>query len=126
MTSGFRRDTSTRERGSAAEEAGERWLAARGYRVLARNVTFRFGEMDLVALEGPTLCFVEIKARRSTHRGTPTEAVTPAKQRRIVRCAQAWLAAKPHEGPCRFDVLAMHADDSGWRYELVRDAFQVA
>ncbi len=126
MTRAFGQGVSTRERGSAAEEAGARWLAANGYRVLARNVTFRFGEIDLVALDGETLCFVEIKARRSTRRGAPAEAVTPTKQRRITRCARAWLARRPHEGPCRFDVLAMLADGSAWRFELFRDAFQAA
>ncbi len=124
MTRGFRHDRSTRERGSAAEEAGARWLVTQGYRPVAHNVTFRFGEIDLIALDGATLCFIEIKARRSTRRGSPTEAVTPGKQRRIARCARAWLSRRPHDGPCRFDVLAMQADGPAWRYELVRDAFQ--
>jgi putative endonuclease len=115
---------STRERGSKAELEGARWLERHGYRILARNVAFRFGELDVVALEGPTLCFVEIKARRTGRYGAPGEAVTPAKQRRLSRGARAWLARRPHQGPCRFDVLAMRAEGPSWRFELVRNAFE--
>jgi putative endonuclease len=98
---------------------------ARGYRVVVRNESSRYGELDLVALDGQTLCFVEIKARSSDRFGTALEAVTLDKQNRVARAARAYLMRKPYDGPCRFDVLAMDAEDGGWRFELVKDAFQL-
>ena len=115
-----------RARGLSAEEDGARWLAQQGYQILERNVSSRFGEMDLVALDGPTLCFVEIKARRSLRYGSPCEAVTLDKQRRLTRCAESYLARHPHTGPCRFDVLGLSADGTEWRFELIRNAFPAA
>ena len=117
---------SQRERGNSAERDGAAWLERQGFRVLERNVSSRFGELDVVALDGSTLCFVEIKARRSDRFGAPAEAVTLDKQRRLTRSARAYLARKPHDGPCRFDVLGMRAEGSEWRFELIKDAFSVA
>ena len=97
----------TRARGASAERDGARYLEAHGYRVVERNVSFRVGEIDLVAVEGDTLCFVEIKARRTNRFGSPGEAVTVRKQRRLTRCARLYLARRPYDGPCRFDVLAL-------------------
>ncbi len=98
---------------------------ARGYRVVVRNESSRYGELDLVALDAQTLCFVEIKARSSDRFGTALEAVTLDKQNRVARAARAYLMRKPYDGPCRFDVLAMDAEDGGWRFELIKDAFQL-
>ncbi len=114
---------SQRARGSSAERDGAAWLERQGFCVLESNVSSRFGELDLVALDGATLCFIEIKARRSDRFGAPNEAVTLDKQRRLTRCARAYLARKPHHGPCRFDVLGMRAEGSEWHFDLVRDAF---
>lgn len=123
----FERQESHRHRGVSAEQDGVAWLRAHGYEVVERNVSSRYGELDVVARDGDTLCFVEIKARASDRLGSPLEAVTPAKQRRLTRCAEAYLMHNDHDGPCRFDVLGMlaegTAEGSRWRYELVRDAF---
>lgn len=122
----FLRGSHQRDRGLSAEADGARWLERQGYRLLRRNVASRYGEMDVVALDGDTLCFVEIKARRSGAYGSPFEAVTRDKQRRLTRCARAYLARHPWEGPCRFDVLGMSAEGEIWRFELVRNAFPAA
>ena len=122
----FAGNSSLRHRGASAERDGARWLEDQGYRIVARNVSYRFGELDLVAIEASTLCFVEIKARRSTRFGTPGEAVTARKQRRLTLCARAYLARRPHEGPCRCDGLAMCAVGSEWHFELIRNAFPAA
>jgi len=76
-----------------------------------------------VARDGETLCFVEIKARETTAFGFASATVTPHQQRRISRAAAMWLVDSPHDGDCRFDVLAMDWDGDGWHYELIRDAF---
>ena len=114
-----------RGRGLSAEADAARWLADRGYRIVERNVESPFGEIDLVAIDGDTLCFVEIKARRSRAYGGPLSAVTVRKQRRLTRCATAYLSRAAWDGPCRFDVLGMSAGDGAWRFELVRNAFLV-
>lgn len=101
------------------------WLRRRGYRILARNVTTRAGEIDVVAEQGEALCFVEVKARANAVYGPAIEAVPPSKQRKIARAASLYLVAHPSDKPCRFDVLAMDLDGGRWRFHLVQDAFAV-
>ena len=101
------------------------WLRAHGFEILERNVTYRTGEIDVVAQEGETLCFVEIKARSTDRFGEAVWSVTPRKQRQITASAALYLAENPYPGPCRFDVLAMDGEEGGWRYSLIRDAFQL-
>ena len=119
----FRRQPHTRAQGRLGEDAAVAWLERHGYRITERNVAYHAGELDVVARDGDTLCFVEIKARSSRHYGAAIESVTPKKQRRIARAAALYLARHPHDGPCRFDVLGLDMGDRGWRYTLVKDAF---
>lgn len=119
----FRQLPHTRARGKLGEDEAAAWLAGRGYRILGRNVRNKAGEIDLVADDGGTLCFVEIKARASRVYGLAVEAVSPAKQRRLYRAASLHLAFHPWAGPCRFDVLGMDLEAGRWTYTLVRDAF---
>ena len=120
----FRSGRHTRARGNSAESDGVVWLESQGFSILARNIRFSFGEIDVVALEGDTLCFIEIKARSSRKHGGAAYAVSPGKQRQLVRLARVYLARRPFAGPCRFDVLAMDGDDRGWSYTLFRNAFE--
>jgi putative endonuclease len=128
----FRRHAAPGDRGREAEEEAAAWLERQGYRVLARNVRTGAGEIDVVAEEDGTLCFVEVKARSRGSHGGAISAVPPAKQRRLVRAAQAWLLRHPTDAPCRFDVLAMDAGGEregprpAWRYTLVRHAFEAS
>jgi putative endonuclease len=121
----FQQQSHTRGRGRLAEAEGVAWLQGHGYRILERNVEYKAGEIDVVALEGDTLCFIEIKARATSQFGEAVRAVTRRKQRQIATSATLFLAAHPHEGPCRFDVLAMDGTQEGWRFTLLRDAFQL-
>lgn len=121
----FDRQPHTRGRGSVAEEQAVAWLERQGYEVVERNVTTRAGEIDAVAREGETLCFVEIKARLTSTYGPAIAAVGPGKQRRIARAAALYLQKKGlWESPCRFDVLGMDATEDGWEFTLVRNAFE--
>ena len=122
---GFHKQDHTRARGRSAEEDGVSWLEGQGLRIVGRNVQFKAGELDAVALEGETLCFIEIKARATTRFGEAIWAVTRRKQRQIAAAAMLYLATHPHDGPCRFDVLAMDGSPTGWRYTYLRDAFQL-
>lgn len=125
----FRAQPNPRAKGRLAEDRAVAWLRRRGYRVVARNVENAGGELDLVARDGDTLCFVEIRARTSRAFGGAIASVDREKRRKLVRAARAFLASNPYEGPCRFDVLGLDAAGEGEaeepRFTLLRDAFQV-
>ena len=122
----FSRLPHTRARGAVGEEAAEAYLVAQGYRVVERNVASKLGEIDLVALDGETLVFVEVKARASAEFGAAIEAVGPRKRRRLARAAAMFLAKNRSQRPCRFDVLGLdRGADGAWTFTLVRDAFQL-
>lgn len=94
--------------GSAAERTAADFLRQRGYHILERNFRCRGGEIDLIALDGGTLVFIEVKARRTLARGTPIEAVTPLKQARVCRAAQSYLLFCGRVfRRIRFDVMAV-------------------
>lgn len=123
----FQEQPHNRGRGKIGEDDAVSWLERQGYRVVERNVVNHAGEIDVVAREGETLCFVEIKARASAAYGLAIEAVDFRKQRRISRAAALYLAMKgPRDADCRFDVLGLDKQGDGWRYTLVRDAFPFA
>lgn len=121
----FRFQDHTRAQGRVGEDDAVAWLRRHGYRIVARNVSTRAGELDVVAEDGDTLCFIEVKARANRAYGPAIEAVPPSKQRKIARAAALYLASHRSEQACRFDVLALDLEDDGWRYTLVRDAFEV-
>ncbi|MGH7201128.1 MAG: YraN family protein [Planctomycetaceae bacterium] len=94
--------------GDRGERRAARYLRGLGYRILARQYANRFGEIDLIALDGERIVFVEVKTRTSDAAGLPVEAVDFRKQRQLTRVALAYL--KRHgllERPARFDVLAL-------------------
>jgi putative endonuclease len=95
-------------RGRSAEEAAVRHLERAGLPVVARNVRFAEGEIDVVCRDGATVVFVEVKARRAGWDDAPAAAVSWRKRRRLVRLAQHYL--KWHrlaDVRCRFDVVAV-------------------
>ena len=104
------------------------YLRKNRYRLVAHSYHCRFGEIDLIAMDGKTLCFVEVKTRSNLSMGLPREYVTPAKQRRIKKTALFYLAAHDLDCPARFDVAEVYAekpgDKSGVRIEYLEDAFQ--
>ena len=97
------------------EDAAATYLAARGWRILGRNVRYgRTGEIDIVAERDGVLAFVEVKTRSSTAFGTPGEAVTPRKQARIRALARHWLmATSPGAATIRFDVVEVMRSGGG-------------
>ncbi len=97
--------------GKRGEEEAARFLLKRGFAIVDRNVRSRFGEIDLVARDGKTWVFVEVRALRE-HEGDPPEAsVRGDKQRRLGQLAQHYLKWKRlGEVPCRFDVVAVTLD----------------
>jgi putative endonuclease len=95
--------------GEAAERRAVRWYRLRGWRILATNAWVAGNELDLVVRRGSKLRFVEVKAKGGSRFGDPLEMVTPEKQRRLRRAAEAWLAARPELARLRvgFDVVAV-------------------
>jgi putative endonuclease len=104
-----RRPTTVATRsGNESERATAAYLVERGYHILERNFRCRGGEIDLIALDGATLVFVEVKMRRSLARGAPIEAVTPIKQSRVRKAAQVYLAYSGRVFTrTRFDVVCV-------------------
>jgi len=107
--------------GRTAEESACRFLRVRGYEVVARNWRTARGEVDIVARDGSTLVFIEVKSRSRPGFGGPEAAVHPAKQRRLVAAARDFLGRTGCRLPVRFDVVAF----LGGEPRLYRDAFQV-
>lgn len=117
--------------GAEAEQAAADLLRRKGHRILGRNVDTVAGELDLVTIDGDTLCFVEVKARFDPRFGGAAAAVDRRKRRRLVRAAEAFLSDPERTplrlGPCRFDVVAAtwQPELGEWRFTHYRDAFTV-
>jgi putative endonuclease len=100
--------------GREGEEAAAEYLASQGLRILARNWRCGEGEIDIVAAEGRVLVVCEVKTRSTVRYGTPLEAITRQKQRRLRRLAVRWLNAHGvlfHE--VRIDVIGLVRDQAG-------------
>jgi putative endonuclease len=111
--------------GRTGEARAAKHLAEQGYTILERNYRLSQGELDLIALDGDTLVFVEVKTRRGNAYGAPELAVDQRKQERMVKAALGYLKHKKlHQMPCRFDVVAISGAD-GDRVELIRNAFEM-
>ena len=101
------------ETGRLGEETAARYLTSKGLEILERNARFRQGEIDLVALDGSTVVFVEVKTRRTSTYGAPQEAVHYRKQARLRLVASVWLATRGwNEATCRFDVVAIRLESA--------------
>ena len=113
--------------GRAGEDAAAAELTARGLTVLERRFRCRAGEIDLVAQDGPTVVFVEVKARAGVGFGAPAEAVHRRKRARLARVAAAWLQRRGGPEPaCRFDVVEVLREPGGALcVHHVRDAFRL-
>ncbi|MGD9123503.1 MAG: ribonuclease HII [Desulfarculaceae bacterium] len=112
--------------GVEAENLARSFLGSAGLEVIASNLRTEGGELDLVAWEGDTLVFVEVKGRSGKAYGRPEEAVDLRKQKRLIQAAQAYLTAWGQTPPaCRFDVLAVDFGGDSPQVRHLRDAFRV-
>lgn len=113
--------------GRWGESLATRELKRRGYKILEQNYRNRLGEIDIVARDGDTLVFVEVKTRRSRRFGRARYAVTPAKQHKISMVALAYLKASGKlNSRARFDVVAIDAAGDGTTIEIIKNAFSLA
>jgi len=107
--------------GAEAEKRACLLLKKRGYEIVARNWRCRYGEIDIIARDGRTLVFVEVKARSGEGFGGPCGAVDAAKQRRIAATSALFLQETGCELPARFDVVTFASGSP----TLYRDAFRI-
>lgn len=114
----------TKEVGKLAEDAAARHLIAKGFFIIARNVVYPFGEIDLIARDKSTLVFVEVKFRKNLSFGYPDEAVTPEKIKRLIRAANAYMqSARTQYAAYRFDVISLWGELNNFSLEHFVDAF---
>jgi len=112
--------------GKMGEDLACRELERRGYAIVARRYRRRGGELDIVARDGPTLVFVEVKTRDGRWFGGAAEAVTGLKRRRIVQLALEYLMRhRLSECPCRFDVVSIQLEAGRPVIEIHRNAFGI-
>ena len=110
--------------GRRGERAAEKHLRRNGYRIVARNYRAAGAEIDLVAMDGETLVFVEVKTRRSREAGAPEEAVDERKQARMRRAAEIFATRyRADDITMRFDIVAVDASGERLEIELLRNAF---
>ncbi len=110
--------------GRRGERAAEKHLRRNGYRIVARNFRAAGAEIDLVAIDGEILVFVEVKTRRSRAAGAPEEAVDERKQKRMRRAAEVFARRyRADDSEMRFDIVAVDASGKRLEIELLRNAF---
>lgn len=113
--------------GQKAEDLATRHLKRQGYRIVARNYRTRAGEIDIIAREGASLVFIEVKGRQSTRYGSAKAAVTPRKQRQVAKVALWYLKETDQMGAkARFDVVAVTRKGGDVAIEIVRNAFPLS
>ncbi|MBN8430780.1 YraN family protein [Microbulbifer salipaludis] len=103
----------TTDVGNQMEAVAERHLKDAGLRIVERNFRGRFGEIDLIARDGRTLVFVEVRYRRSRRFGGAGVSVDFRKQRKLLATASGYLQYRKLDCPCRFDVITIEQSNSG-------------
>ncbi|HEY2160031.1 MAG TPA: YraN family protein [Solirubrobacteraceae bacterium] len=102
--------------GDAGEELAAQHLLRRGFRILDRNYRTRWGELDIVAFDGTTIAFVEVKTRIAAAGRTPFESLHPRKREQVRRMASSWLSdrvGRPFARVLRFDAIGVTLDRAG-------------
>ncbi len=116
---------SSKQLGALGESLAADYLTHHGHRILERNWRWSRGEIDLITEKDGEIIFVEVKARRSHRFGTPQDAVTRAKQHKLIQSAYAYLEnSSRHRSPWRIDVVALdlHSDGQVDRLDHLENA----
>jgi len=113
--------------GKQGENDAVAHLKRNGYRILIRNYRTRLGEIDIIAKDGKSLVFIEVKARKSEHFGSPKWAITPVKQRKMSMVALQYLKETQQiQTKARFDVVTVGPEGKAARIEIIKNAFELA
>ena len=119
--------TPPKQFGKKGESDAVRYLKKRGYRILETNYRIKLGEIDIIARDGKTIVFVEVKARRSTRYGHPKWAITPKKKRNMSMVALYYLKSTRQIGEkARFDVVTISPENDAAGIEITKNAFELA
>ncbi len=111
--------------GQTGEKAAILFLKARGYSILETNYRTRHAEIDIIAKQSDTLCFIEVKTRKSLKKGLPRESVTYSKQKKIILGATWYLKEKNcNDSKIRFDVIEVYQKNHSFNVHLIEHAFQ--
>ena len=114
------------EIGRRGEALAAELLRSKGLTIVERNFRCRAGEIDLVALDGRVVVFVEVRSRRGALAGTPFESVDGRKRAQLARVARHFVAAHGwHDRDARFDVIGVRFDHDPPALEHLRSAFEV-
>ena len=114
--------------GEMGESIAATFLKGAGFSIVERNFRCVCGELDIIARDGRTIEFVEVKCRNNQNYGPPQLAVTPFKQRQISKAALVWLSKRRlYDAEARFDVVAIVLHESDLpEIEHIRNAFELA
>jgi len=113
--------------GKTGEDIAVNYLLLQGYTIMERNYRTCFGEIDIIAKDGNSIAFIEVKSRTSKRFGDPKWAITPKKQRTISMVALYYLKQTQHsQVKARFDVLTVNSADIDPRVQLIKNAFELA
>jgi putative endonuclease len=120
-----RRSVSSKNKGAVYEQAAARLTERAGFKTLAQNYFCRGGELDIICEHKNTLCFIEVKYRKSNSHGHALEQVTWAKQQRILLAAKTYLNEnKQYQNHViRFDVIAVTSLNNELQFDWVENAF---
>jgi len=115
------------EIGKKGELLAGKFLRENGYRILDTNYHYLSGEVDIIAQDRDRLVFIEVKYRNSDAYGSPLEAVTLRKQRKIAKGALYYMSDHNlFDQPCRFDVVSIDKDNEGkMQIEIIKNAFEL-
>lgn len=118
----------TRQRGDRVELFAEKHLKKQGLKLIEKNFNTRFGEIDLIMLDGNVLVFCEVRFRANTSFGSGAETVNFRKQQKIIKAAQLYLQAnkKMQQRDCRFDVVSVTLAAQEPTIEWLQNAFQAS
>ena len=112
--------------GKAGEEAAVSLLKGKGYRILLKNYRTKLGEIDIIAKDKDTICFIEVKTRQTDKFGLPSEAVSRFKQRQISKAALAFLKERNlWDKKARFDIVSIIYSVDKPKIDLIKDAFEL-
>lgn len=111
--------------GKRGEIEAARVLKKNGYKIIEKNYRCRFGEIDIIAKDGETIVFVEVKTRGSENYGRPEASVDARKQKHMIAASMTYLSEKGiTDNLARFDVVSVSSEGNNFRSEIIKDAFE--
>ena len=121
----LRRSKSTKEIGDKFEGIAQKHLSSSGIKILQKNYLCKFGEIDIIGIDGEVVIFCEVRAKSNIEFGRPEETINQKKQLRIRKAASKFLQATPQysNSLCRFDVISIIFNDQNLQINWIRNAF---